>query len=101
MSKKSVTNRNFKRIAKADRVSSYRKNLKTDIKDRSLSLEERFDKSQKLSSLSRDSSLVRQRNRDSFTGRPRGYYRYFGLDRITLRLLARAGQIPGLRPSSW
>jgi len=101
MSKKSLINRNSKRERKAERLSSYREELKSIIKNKDLSLEERFEKSQKLSSLSRDSSPSRQRNRDTLTGRPRGYYSYFGLDRISFRLLARAGQIPGIRSSSW
>lgn len=34
-------------------------------------------------------------------GRPRGFIRFFGLCRICLREHARAGDIPGLRKSSW
>lgn len=34
-------------------------------------------------------------------GRPRGYYRDFGLCRICLRELAHQGEIPGLRKASW
>lgn len=101
MSKKSLINRNLKRERKAERLATYRKELKSLIKNKNISLKERFEKSQELSSLSRDSSPSRQRNRDTITGRPRGYYRYFRLDRISFRLLARAGQIPGVRPSSW
>lgn len=44
---------------------------------------------------------VRVRNRCSRCGRPRGYYRRFGLCRICLRELALEGKIPGLRKSSW
>ena len=35
------------------------------------------------------------------TGRPRGYYRKFGLNRIELRDLGNKGLIPGLTKSSW
>ena len=41
------------------------------------------------------------RNRCSTTGRPRGYYRKFGLNRIELRDLGNKGLIPGLTKSSW
>ena len=34
-------------------------------------------------------------------GRPRAYMRHFGLCRICFRKLALAGQIPGVRKSSW
>jgi len=34
-------------------------------------------------------------------GRPRGYYRQFGLCRICLRELAHLGQIPGVIKASW
>lgn len=34
-------------------------------------------------------------------GRPRGYIGFFGLCRICLREMARDGQVPGLRKSSW
>ena len=44
---------------------------------------------------------VRVRNRCRLCGRPRGYYRRFGLCRICLRELALQGKIPGLVKSSW
>ena len=44
---------------------------------------------------------TRHRNRCQICGRPRGYYRDFGLCRICLRNMAHDGLIPGLRKSSW
>lgn len=44
---------------------------------------------------------VRYRNRCQICGRPRGYYRDFGLCRICLRKMAHEGLIPGLRKASW
>lgn len=44
---------------------------------------------------------VRYRNRCTVCGRPRGYYRDFGLCRICLRKMAHQGLIPGVRKSSW
>ncbi|HAN05902.1 MAG: type Z 30S ribosomal protein S14 [Elusimicrobia bacterium] len=44
---------------------------------------------------------TRFRNRCQICGRPRGYYRDFGLCRICLRKMAHEGLIPGLRKSSW
>jgi small subunit ribosomal protein S14 len=44
---------------------------------------------------------VRVRNRCERCGRPRGYYRRFGLCRICIRELALEGKIPGLVKASW
>jgi small subunit ribosomal protein S14 len=44
---------------------------------------------------------TRFRNRCQICGRPRGYYRDFGLCRICLRRMAHDGLIPGLKKSSW
>ncbi len=44
---------------------------------------------------------VRGVNRCMRCGRPRGYYRQFGLCRICLRELASRGEIPGVRKASW
>jgi len=56
---------------------------------------------QKLDSMPRNSSLKRRRNRCRITGRPRGYYRKFGLCRNMIRQLAMMGLIPGVVKSSW
>ena len=44
---------------------------------------------------------VRKYNRCSRCGRPRGYYRKFGICRICFRELALQGQIPGVVKASW
>ncbi len=44
---------------------------------------------------------VRKRNRCKRCGRPRGYYRKFGICRICLRELALQGELPGVRKASW
>ena len=44
---------------------------------------------------------VQQHNRCQLCGRPRAYIRKFGLCRICFRKLALAGQIPGVKKSSW
>ncbi|MEY3576349.1 MAG: type Z 30S ribosomal protein S14 [Actinobacteria bacterium] len=44
---------------------------------------------------------VRAYTRCQRCGRARAVYRKFGLCRICLRELAHAGEIPGLRKSSW
>jgi len=54
-----------------------------------------------MSTLPRNSSPIRQRNRCKITGRSRGYKRQFGLSRITFREMASQGLIPGVRKASW
>ena len=54
-----------------------------------------------LQKLPRNSAPVRLRNRCMLTGRPRAYYRKFGLCRVELRRLALEGKIPGIRKASW
>jgi small subunit ribosomal protein S14 len=44
---------------------------------------------------------TRAHNRCQLCGRARGYYRRFKVCRLCLRKLARQGEIPGLRKSSW
>ncbi|TLM80442.1 MAG: type Z 30S ribosomal protein S14 [Actinobacteria bacterium] len=40
-------------------------------------------------------------NRCVRCGRPRGFYRQFGLCRICVRELASRGELPGIRKASW
>jgi small subunit ribosomal protein S14 len=44
---------------------------------------------------------VRGLNRCNRCGRPRAFYRQFGLCRICLRDLANKGEVPGVRKASW
>jgi small subunit ribosomal protein S14 len=44
---------------------------------------------------------VRQHNRCRTCGRPKAYYRYFGLCRVCLRENAHRGLLPGVKKSSW
>jgi small subunit ribosomal protein S14 len=51
--------------------------------------------------LPKNASPVRLRNRCQLTGRPRGYMRHFGVNRITFRDMASYGKIPGVTKASW
>ena len=75
--------------------------MRAIIKDRDADPEERFDATLTLAALPRNGAKTRLRNRCGLTGRPRGYYRKFGLSRIAVRELGSIGQIPGLVKSSW
>ena len=54
-----------------------------------------------LDKLPKSASPVRLHNRCKLTGRPKGYMRKFGINRVTFREMASAGKIPGVTKSSW
>jgi small subunit ribosomal protein S14 len=101
MAKTSMINRETKRAALVKRYAAKRAELKETIRNPKSSDEDREAAVQKLQSLPRDSSASRLRNRCQITGRPRGYYRKFGLSRTKLREATMRGDIPGLGKASW
>ena len=101
MAKVSSIQKNILRSKLIDKLSKKRKFLKSKIKDKNISLEERISLQNKLNDLPRNSSSIRHRNRCEITGRPRGNYRKFGLSRIKLRELSMTGDLPGVVKSSW
>jgi len=54
-----------------------------------------------LTELPRNSNPVRLHNRCAITGRARGFYRKFGISRLTFRKMALEGKIPGVKKASW
>lgn len=101
MAKKSSVESNERRRRMVEQQAKKREALKKVMMNRSGDPEERFEATLRLAELPRSGSKVRVRNRCSLTGRPRGYYRKFGLSRIALRDLASNGQLPGCVKSSW
>ena len=101
MAKASSIQKNNFRSKLIKKFSKKRKQLKTKIKDKNLSLEERISFQNKLNDLPRNSSSIRHRNRCELTGRSRGNYRKFGLSRIKIRELSMSGDLPGVVKSSW
>ncbi|MDX9728760.1 MAG: 30S ribosomal protein S14 [Bacteroidales bacterium] len=89
MAKESMKAREVKRAKLATKYAARRAALKAD------------GNYVALSTLPRNSSPIRQRNRCKLTGRPRGYMRQFGISRITFREMASKGLIPGVRKASW
>ncbi len=101
MAKLSSVQKNLFRLKLIKKYQSKRKNLKSRIKDKNITLEERIILQNKLNELPRNGSAIRHRNRCEITGRPRGNYRKFGLSRIKLRELSMSGDLPGVVKSSW
>ena len=101
MAKQSSIQKNNKRQLMVKKFHEKRLNLKKKIRDKNLSLDERFKLQTKINDLPRDGSRVRVRNRCKLTGRTRGVYRKFRLSRIKIRELSMAGLLPGVVKSSW
>lgn len=101
MARRAMVVKNERRRKMADKHLSLRKELRKKVRDENLSDDERFEAQLKLQRMPRNSCENRVRNRCELTGRPRGYYRAFGLSRIQFRELALRGMIPGVTKSSW
>lgn len=89
MAKEAVKARNIKRQKLVDKYAAKRAKLK-----------EQGDYIG-LDKLPKNSSPVRLRSRCKATGRPRGYMRKFGISRVTFRVWAAQGKIPGVEKASW
>lgn len=66
-----------------------------------LSFEDVIALQEKLNKMPRYSSATRYHNRCMYDGRPRGFMRKFGMNRVLFRKLANEGKIPGVVKSSW
>lgn len=89
MARKALIARENKRRKLVAKYADLRKKLKEE------------GKWEELDKLPRNSSAVRLHNRCQLTGRPKGYMRKFGINRVTFRKMALEGKIPGLTKSSW
>ena len=92
--------REKKRIKLTEKYALKRNNLLQQYKkteDFNLKLEIHS----KLQKLPRNSAKIRIRNRCWKTGRPRGFYRDFGISRHVLREMAHQCLLPGVTKSSW
>jgi len=101
MAKLSSINKNEKRKKLVQKYAAKYAKLKAIADDESLDDGERLMARLKMAEIPRNGNPTRVRNRCATTGRPRGYYRKFGINRIELRNLGNRGMIPGLTKSSW
>ena len=101
MAKLSSINKNERRKKLAKRYAGQYAKLKAIANDKSKDDTERLIARLKLAEIPRNGNPTRVRNRCTTTGRPRGVYRKFGLNRIEIRNLGLKGLIPGLTKSSW
>ena len=96
-----MVQREIKRAKIVKRYAAKRASLKEIIRSPGSTDEQRREAQLKLQALPRDASPSRLRNRCCISGRPKGYYRKFGLARNKLRETAMRGEIPGLSKASW
>ena len=89
MAKKSIIAREEKRRKLVAKYAELRKQLKAE------------GRWEELDKLPKNSSAVRLHNRCRLTGRPKGYMRKFGINRVTFRQMANEGKIPGITKASW
>lgn len=100
MAKKSMIEREKKRQALVDKYAEKRADLKDQF-DKVPSQRERLAIHREIQQLPRNSAPTRLRNRCWVSGRPRGFYRDFGLSRHVMREWAHKGLLPGVVKSSW
>ena len=101
MAKKSMVASDVRRKKAVEKYAAKRAELKKTVSNINLSEEERAAAVVALQKLPRNGSPSRMRNRCAMTGRPRGYYRRFGLSRNKLRELMMRGEVPGVVKASW
>lgn len=100
MAKKSMIAREKKRLRLVEKYQAKRTELKEQFR-KAESISEKIEIHRQLQQLPRNSAPNRVRNRCWVTGKPRGYYRDFGLCRNVLREWAHQGLLPGVVKSSW
>ncbi|MXX98325.1 MAG: 30S ribosomal protein S14 [Gammaproteobacteria bacterium] len=101
MAKVCMIEREKKRRLTVQKYKAQRDALRQNLERPHTPAEEKAAAVVPLQKLPRNSSPSRMRNRCRITGRPKGYYRKFGLGRNKLREYAMLGYIPGLMKSSW
>ncbi len=100
MAKKSMIERNRKRQKLVSKYNEKRTALKNQMKT-TVSLEEKLVISFKFQNLPKNSSKVRLHNRCLISGRPKGFFRDFGVSRLILREMVHDCVLPGIRKASW
>ena len=92
--------REKKRIKLTEKYAVKRNNLLQEYK-KTEDFNFKLEIHSKLQKLPRNSAKIRIRNRCWKTGRPRGFYRDFGVSRHVLREMAHQCLLPGVTKSSW
>jgi small subunit ribosomal protein S14 len=100
MAKKSMIEREKKRIKLHKKYTLKRSNLLKEYQSEQ-NFNVKLQLHSKIQKLPRNSAKTRIRNRCWKTGRPRGFFRDFGVSRHVLREMAHQCLLPGVTKSSW
>ena len=100
MAKKSMIERERKRLNLYKKYKVKRVNLLKQYNEAD-NFHLKMELHTKLQKLPRNSSRIRIRNRCWKTGRPRGFFRDFGLSRHVFREMSHQCLLPGVTKSSW
>jgi small subunit ribosomal protein S14 len=104
MARKGSIEKNKKVARMISRDAEKRAALKAEMKKArkgELSMGETIEIAMKLNALPRNGAKVRYKNRCQYDGRPHGFMRKFGMNRVLFRKLASEGKLPGVVKSSW
>lgn len=101
MARKSVNNRNAKRLKIVEKMRAKRDELRDLIKGVEASDDQKWEAMLKLQSMPRDASPSRRRHRCKLCGRPRAYNNKTGLCRLHMRIAVVGGMVPGMHKASW
>jgi small subunit ribosomal protein S14 len=101
MAKNSQVLRDQKRDKMIAKYASRREELRKQLKNPDLEIEDKMAVSAALTRLPANSCPTRKTRRCMLTGRSKAVYRKFGLARMVFRDLALRGEIPGVTKSSW
>jgi small subunit ribosomal protein S14 len=100
MAKKSILERQIKKEKIINKFVEKRRDFLNSIK-KGIFNENKISVTKKLQKLTLNSSNIRIRNRCNITGKPRGFFRFFGLSRNIIRDFAHKSLLPGITKSSW
>jgi len=101
MAKKSQVLRDDRRKALIKKHAEKRAQLRAQLKDQNVSIEDKLQAQAEFAKLPRNSCPTRLTRRCRVSGRSKAVYRKFGLSRIALREMTLRGELPGMRKSSW
>ena len=101
MAKKSQVMRYERRARLIEKYRERRAELRRQLKDRSVPMEDKLEIQEQFAKLPRNSCPTRHTTRCRISGRSKAVYRKFRLSRIALREMTLRGELPGMRKSSW
>jgi small subunit ribosomal protein S14 len=88
-------------VAKQAAKRTALRDQRSQARSGALSFEDVMAVQEAMNKLSRNGCKTRFHNRCLYDGRPRGFMRKFGMNRVLFRKLANEGKIAGVTKASW